>query len=132
LWVPTLQNRDFKVEAYLSGRDWLARNDGDRNRLVFQMRLAAGLLALALSLTIFIVARDWFGTGAGLVALTLAVFDPNVLAHSALVTTDIGISLFLLASIYAFYRYVNQPSLPRLLLAGVLSGLLLATKHSGI
>src|SRR5487761_2085386 len=27
LWVPTLQHRDFKVEAYLSGRDWLARND---------------------------------------------------------------------------------------------------------
>src|ERR1700747_3444721 len=50
LWIPKLQNRKFKIEAYLSGRDWHARNDGGSGRLVFRMRLAAGLLALALSL----------------------------------------------------------------------------------
>lgn len=132
LWVPTLQNREFKTEAYLSGRDWLARNDGASGHLVFEMRLAAGLLAIAFSITVFWVARDWFGTVAGLVALTLVVFDPTVLAHSALVTTDIGVSLFFLASIYAFYRYVKEPSLLRLAAAGVLAGLLVATKHSGI
>lgn len=132
LWIPTLQNRDFKTEAYLSGRDWLARNDGDRNQIVFQMRLAAGLLALAFTLTVFFAARDWFGDAAGMIALALAVFDPLIVCHSALVTTDIGVSLFFLASVYAFYRYVKQPSLPRLLFAGVVAGLLLATKHSGV
>ena len=25
LWTPPLQNRDFKAEAYMDGRDWLAR-----------------------------------------------------------------------------------------------------------
>ena len=132
LWVPKLQNRDFKVEAYLSGRDWIARNDGGGNRIVFPMRFAAGLLAIAFSLTVFVVAREWFGPVAGLVALTLVVFDPNVLAHSALVTTDIGVSLFFLACTYAFYRYVKRPSPRRLIWAGMLAGLLLATKHSGI
>jgi tetratricopeptide (TPR) repeat protein len=132
LWVPPLQGREFKSEAYLDGRDWLARNDGASQRLVFRMRLAAGLLALGLSLVIFFAAREWFGTNAALIALTLAVFDPNLLAHSALVTTDIGLTLFLLASIYAFYRYIRRPSLLRLLVAGVAAGLLLATKHSGI
>jgi hypothetical protein len=66
------------------------------------------------------------------VALVLVTLDPNVLAHSALVTTDIGVSLFFLASIYAFYRYVKQPSMLRLAIAGLMAGLLLATKHSGI
>jgi hypothetical protein len=132
LWVPPLQGRNFKREAYTDGRDWLARNDGASQRMVFRMRLAAGLLALGLSLVIFLAAREWFGATAALVALTLAVFDPNLLAHSALVTTDIGLSLFLLASVYAFYRYVKQPTLLRLLLAGLVAGLLLATKHSGI
>jgi 4-amino-4-deoxy-L-arabinose transferase-like glycosyltransferase len=132
LWVPPLQNRNFKTEAYLDGRDWLARNDGASQRLVFRMRLAAGLLAIGLSLMVFFAAREWFGDVAGLVALVLVTFDPNILGHSALVTTDIGVSLFFLASIYGFYRYVKQPSLTRLLLAGVASGLLLATKHSGI
>jgi 4-amino-4-deoxy-L-arabinose transferase-like glycosyltransferase len=132
LWIPKLQNREFKIEAYMSGRDWHARNDGASGKLVFRMRLAAGLLALALSLVVFFTAREFFGDAAGLIALVLVTFDPNVLAHSALVTTDIGVSLFFLASIYAFYRYVKQPSLLRLAMAGVIAGLLLATKHSGI
>jgi len=132
LWVPELTNREFKTEAYLDGRDWLARNDGDRNQLVFQMRLAAGLLALVFSLVVFFVARECFGDWAGLVALALAALDPNVLAHSALVTTDIGVSLFFLASTWCFYRYLKQPTWSRLVVASVVAGLLLATKHSGI
>jgi 4-amino-4-deoxy-L-arabinose transferase-like glycosyltransferase len=132
LWTPPLQGRDFKAEAYLDGRDFLARNDGPGQRLVFRMRLSAGLLALALSLIVFFAAREWFGTGAALIALLLLVFDPNILANSGLVTTDIGVSLFFLLGVYAFYRYVTKPSLVRLLLAGIAAGLLLATKHSGI
>jgi hypothetical protein len=132
LWLPPIQNREFKSEAYLDGREWLARNDGSSQKMVFRMRLAAGLLTLGLSLVVFFATREWFGTPAALVALTLLAFDPNILAHSALVTTDIGLSLFLLASIYAFYRYVKKPTLLRLLLTGLAAGLLLATKHSGI
>jgi 4-amino-4-deoxy-L-arabinose transferase-like glycosyltransferase len=132
LWIPPLQGRMFKAEAYLDGRDWLIRNDGGSQWLIFRMRLAAGLLAIALSLVVFFAAKEWFGTGAALIALLLLVFDPNVLGHSALVTTDIGVSLFFLASVYAFYRYVKQPSMIRLALAGVVTGFLLATKHSGI
>jgi len=132
LWVPPLQGRDFKKEAYLDGRDWLAKNDGASQRLVFRMRMATGLLAWALSLTVFFATREWFGNGAALIAMTLVVFDPNIMAHSALVTTDVGVTLFLLASILAFYRFATKPTLMRLLLAGVMAGLLAATKHSGI
>jgi len=28
LWIPPSTGREFKAEAYLNGRDWLARNDG--------------------------------------------------------------------------------------------------------
>ena len=132
LWVPPLKGRFFKEEAYLDGRDWLARNDGDRNQLVFQMRLAVGLLALAFSIVVFFAARDLFGDWTALGALALVAFDPNILAHSALVTTDVGVSLFFLLSTWAFYRYVRRPSWTRLILAALAAGLLLATKHSGI
>jgi tetratricopeptide (TPR) repeat protein len=132
LWIPPLQHRDFKTEAYLDGRDWLARNDGGSQRLVFRMRLMTGLLAIGLSLVVFAAAREWFGVEAGLIALVLVTFDPNILAHSALVTTDMGVTFFFLASIYAFYRYVKQPTAARLVIAGIVAGLLLATKHSGI
>lgn len=133
LWVPPpMDHRFFKDEAYLNGRDWLARNDGDRQHLVFKMRASAELLALGLCLLVFLAAREWFGDAAGLIALTLVVFDPNVLAHSALVTTDIGVSCFFVAAILTFYRFATRPTLIRLLLAGAATGLLLATKHSGI
>ncbi len=132
LWIPPLKGIFFKGEAFLGGRDWLEHNDGGSQRLVFRMRLAAALLAIALSLTIFFAAREWFGTAAGLVAMTLAVFDPNLLAHSGLVTTDVGAALFLLAAIYAFFRFIQCPSWLRLLTAGLVAGFLLATKHSGV
>jgi hypothetical protein len=85
-----------------------------------------------LSLVVFLTAREWFGTGAALIALALLVFDPDIMAHSALVTTDSGVTLFFLASIYALYRYVKRPAMARLLVAGLAAGLLAATKHSGI
>ncbi|MBV8675067.1 MAG: glycosyltransferase family 39 protein, partial [Acidobacteriaceae bacterium] len=132
LWAPPLQGIFFKGEAYLGGRDWLEHNDGGSQRLVFRMRLTTATLAIALSLVIFFAAREWFGTTAALVALTLAVFDPNILAHTGLVTTDVGAALFFLAAIYAFYRYVKRPTLLHLLIAGLAAGLLLAAKHSGI
>ncbi len=132
LWVPPMQERQFKAEAYLDGRDWLARNDGAGQRLVFRMRMATGLLALGLSLVAFFAAREWFGEAAALIALLILVFEPNIAGHSALVTTDVGVTLFFLWSIYAFYRYVKRPTVMRLVVAGVVSGLLLATKHSGI
>jgi len=133
LWVPPpLHHQFFKTEAYLNGRDWLARNDGDRQHLVFKMRMSAELLAIGLCLFVFLAARGWFGDAAGLIALALVVFDPNVLAHSALVTTDIGVSCFFVAAIWTFYRFATRPTVIRLLLVGLATGLLLATKHSGI
>ena len=132
LWVPPLKGIFFKGEAYLGGQAWLAHNDGGSQRLVFRMRMAAALLAVALSLVVFFATREWFGTTAALVALALVVFDPNILAHSGLVTTDVGAALFFLATIWAFFRFVKQPTLLRLAIAGFVFGLLLATKHSGV
>ena len=57
------------AEAYLDGRDWLARNDGDRNQLMFEMRVAAEILDAGLSLVVFLVARESFGDRAGIAAL---------------------------------------------------------------
>ena len=79
-----------------------------------------------------------FGPVAGLIALTLFVFDPNVLANGALVTTDIGSSLSLLGTIFAWYSYCKSPTWnwrsdwAKLALTGLLAGLALVTKFTGI
>jgi 4-amino-4-deoxy-L-arabinose transferase-like glycosyltransferase len=132
LWVPALQQRWFKTEAYRDGRDFLERNDGPSHRLLFRMRLAAGVFAVGLSVMVFLMGSKLFGESAGLLALLLVVFEPNLLANSDLVTTDMGVACFFLTTIYCFYRYARQPSVIRLLLTGVAAGLTLASKHSGI
>jgi len=132
LWVPPLQQRMFKGEAYRDGRDFMERNDGPGHRLLFRMRLAACVFAACLSVTVFLMGSEFFGEPAGLLALLLVVFEPNVLANSDLVTTDMGVTCFFLATIYCFYRYARQPSVIRLLLTGLAAGLTLSSKHSGI
>jgi len=132
LWVPPLQQRMFKAEAYLDGRDFMERNDGPAHGLLFRMRLAAGVFAVGLSVIVFLMGSKLFGESTGLLALVLVVFEPNVLANSDLVTTDVGVACFLLATIYCFYRYARQPSVIRLLLTGLAAGLTLSAKHSGI
>lgn len=130
LKVPELRNRYFKEEAFLDGKEFLYRNDADA--ILFRARMAAAVLTLLLAVLVFAATREMFGAGAGLVALALLAFEPNLLAHGALVTTDAGISCFMFATVYAFYRYVKAPSLWRLLVVGVPAGLALAVKHSGI
>jgi 4-amino-4-deoxy-L-arabinose transferase-like glycosyltransferase len=132
LWVPSLRQRMFKTEAYRDGRDFMERNDGPRHLLLFRMRLAAGVFAVGLSVMVFLMGSKLFGESAGLLALLLVVFEPNVLANSDLVTTDMGVACFFLATIYCFYRYARRPSVIRLLLTGLAAGLTLSAKHSGI
>src|SRR5258708_15215257 len=130
LHEPQLQNRNFKTEAYLSGRDciWMCEHEKD----IFRALMADSIVALLFTLLAFITARDMFGSGAGFIALTLIVFEPNFLAHGALVTTDTGAAAALLASIYAFYRYVKSPSWGRVAVLGLASGVFFIVKHSAV
>ncbi len=73
-----------------------------------------------------------FGASAAFIALTLLTFDPNLLAHGALITTDVGLACFMFLSVYMFYRFVKSPSALRLIMAGVAVGLVLAAKHTGL
>lgn len=130
LRVPTLQNRFFKTEAFLDGKDFLFKNDA--NTILFRVRMAASLFTLTLVLLVFLATYEMFGVIAAFIALALLAFDPNLLAHGAVLGTDAGLSCCMFASIYAFYRYLKRPSIPRLVVVGLASGLALAAKHTGI
>jgi 4-amino-4-deoxy-L-arabinose transferase-like glycosyltransferase len=132
LWLPPMQNRMFKIEAYFNGRDFLEHDDLPGQRLIFQVRLVAGVFAIGLSLFVFLAGLDWFGPGAALVALALVVFEPNFLANSDLVTTDVGVACFLIGSLWCFWRYARRPTFGRMLLAGLVAGCALAAKHNAI
>jgi hypothetical protein len=130
LHMPPLQGRFFKDDAFFGGRDFLFGNDFDR--VLFRARMAAAIFSLLLGLIVFTAAREMFSTTAAFIALALLVFDPNFLAHGALVTTDVGSALTIFATIYAFYRWRKSPTWPRLLLIGLAAGLALVTKFTGV
>ena len=125
---------DFKGEAFLDGRDFIYGNGGlaTADSIIFRARMTAATLSLLLGLLVFVATREMFGKGAALFALTLLVFEPNLIAHGAYITTDMGIACFMFASIYAFYRYAKNPSWGRLATVGLTSGLALAAKHSAL
>ena len=129
LKTPKLEDRFFKEDAFLGGKDFLYQNDADE--ILLRTRMAAATLTLLLALIVFLGTKEMFGNGAAFIALALLSFDPNLLAHGALVTTDAALSCFMFASIYAFYRYVNAPSVRRLGVVGIATGLALAAKHTG-
>ena len=128
--VPALEERFFKEDAFLRGKEFLYQNDPDK--ILACTRTAAAILTLLTALVVFFGTREMFGIGSAFVALTLLVFDPNLLAHGALITTDVGLSCFMFLSVYMFYRFVKSPSALRLILAGLAVGLVLAVKHTGL
>ena len=127
---PALEERFFKEDAFLRGKEFLYQNDPDK--ILARTRTAAAILTLLTALVVFFGTRGMFGTGAAFIALTLLTFDPNILAHGALITTDVGLACFMFLSVYMFYRFVKSPSALRLIVAGVAVGLVLAAKHTGL
>jgi hypothetical protein len=57
---------------------------------------------------VFRWARQLYGAPAGLLALTLFVFDPNILAHAGLVTSDLYAVWVTALTIWSFSRFLNH------------------------
>jgi hypothetical protein len=130
LKVPPRPKVFSKEEDFISAKEFVYSNDAEK--IMFRARTTAALLTLALAVLLFLTAREMFGSLPAFIALCLFVFEPNILAHGALVTTDMALSCFLFATVGAFYRYLKKPSGARLMLVGLAAGLSLTAKHSGI
>jgi hypothetical protein len=130
LKVPPNQGRPNQTEAFLDGKEFVFGNGGDR--VLFPARMMCAGFALALGLLIYLAAEEMFGFVAGMFALALFVFDPNVLANGAMVTTDVGAACCFMAAIYSFYRYCRKPGWVRLLVSGIALGVALSAKYTGI
>ncbi len=102
------------------------------NRIVFLSRWPVLMLALLMGALMFRWAGERWGVQAAMAALFLFALDPNLLAHAALITTDLGGTLFILLAVYAFDRWARRPSLKWLALAGVAFGLALAAKFTAV
>jgi hypothetical protein len=76
--------------------------------------------------------RLWNSRFAGVGAVAFAVCDPNLLALSCVLTTDVGLTLFSLLTCYLLWEYTAAPSRGLLVAAGVALGLALGAKFSAL
>lgn len=104
----------------------------DADRLTFLARLPMIALGLGLALWIFRWTRELYGVPAALLALTLFCFDPNFLAHASLVTTDVGLSLFLFGAIYFLWKTFQDACAWNLLGFLGFSALAFTSKYSAV
>jgi hypothetical protein len=115
---------DFHV-----GHDFIFANP---ERMLMAGRAAASIFVFGLLFLIWFTARRMFGLTTAIVASTVFVFEPNMLAHGALVTTDVAASFGFLAAVIGLYHYFQSRLGFYLILTGLATGLALAVKHSGI
>ena len=105
-------------------------NDGDR--LLFLGRIAVLFLSLLLGVFVFRWTKQLFGRSSAAFALLLYSFEPNVLAHSGLITTDIATSCFMFLTFYGWHQLVQGITWRRSILTGLALGLALLTKFTAI
>lgn len=108
-------------------------------RIALAGRLPIVLMTLALGAVVFRWACDLFGPHAALLALALCAFDPNVIAHGSLITTDIAVVLWGTVALFLTWRYLrgdhnrgDRKGRPYVVGAGVALGLALGSKVSAL
>ena len=95
-------------------------------------RVPIVLLGVLLGLGIYRFGKLLFGAPAGLLALTVFSLDPNMIAHSRIVSADLGLALFFLLSHYFLYAALTSLSVRPVILMSLSVALVLSVKFSGL
>ncbi len=132
LKIPENYPELLKETMFVLGSKFLYQPQHNVDLLIFLARLPMVFLSCLLGVYVFLWAKELYGEKAGLFALLLYVFSPNILAYSRLVTTDIGIACFIFIPCFYFWSYLNKPTFRSLYLASLFLGLALVSKFSSI
>lgn len=129
---PEGPSRTWGLAQWAFGDKILHLNGNDANLITFWARFPFILVSLLLGYFIYRWTRELAGTLAALFAALLYFFDPNIIAHSHYVTTDIGIAAFIFFSFYFFVRFLKDPSKKNIIWSGVFLGLAQLAKFSAV
>lgn len=124
---PAWENHD----RFLFSDIFMWESGNDAQSMLLRARMMMTLLGVALAASIFFAARALLGAKAGWLALLLASFEPNLIAHSRFVTTDLPLTLFILLAVWCWRRWLVQARWRDALLAGVFAGLAMGAKYNG-
>ncbi len=115
-----------------ASNDLMWRRGLNANRLTFLGRYPILLLGLILGAVTARWTKELFGWEAAMAALALHAFSPNLLANSALATTDLPIAAFYVFTLYAWCRFTKKPNIRNAILTGIFLGCALTSKFSAL
>ena len=118
------------AEEWNIGRIFVHENRLPNDTILFLGRLPVLALSVLLGWVLFRVGRRFFGAAGALLALALWALDPNVVTHSGLVTTDLGIALFIFLAALALHAWIERPTRRGLVLLGLATGAAFAAKYT--
>lgn len=95
-------------------------------------RIATIFFSLALAFLVYIWANELYGKWVGLIAMALYVFEPNIIAHSRLITTDIYATGTTTLALFLFWRFMKKPDLQRGMYSALALGLCQIAKYTGL
>jgi Dolichyl-phosphate-mannose-protein mannosyltransferase len=117
---------------FLIGQDFLYRSTISADRMLGLSRLPNLFLGGSLIALIGWWSYRLWGGGAAILAMGLACFEPNLIAHSSLATADMGVTLFIFLSVYFLWEYLNSPTWWLLAATGLATGMALISKFLAI
>ena len=95
-------------------------------------RLMTVLFSLIVAFMVYSWARQLYGILPGLVALGLYVFDPNMIAHSQLITTDMYVTGMVLFCSYWLWKFANSRRWQDGLIFATMLGLAQLAKYTAV
>lgn len=121
-----------KPNVWTLGHVYFHQLGNDLPALLFWGRAMNLTWSIATGLLVFFWTRKIFGLPGACAALCFLVFCPTFLAHGPLATSDMCMTFFMLASVGAFWRHLQNPSPASLLLSASVTGLAFVAKYSAV
>jgi 4-amino-4-deoxy-L-arabinose transferase-like glycosyltransferase len=118
-----------RVEWLLASR-FMELNAGHYQQLLFLTRLAGVCWSTLGGWLVYSWAGELYGCRGGLLALAIWCFEPTILGHAALATTDVPTAVAGLFAVYLFRRWLRYQTWLAAQLTGVGLGVALLTKFT--
>jgi 4-amino-4-deoxy-L-arabinose transferase-like glycosyltransferase len=114
------------------GYEFMSANQQKYHRIFCKSRAVILTMAVGIIILVWWWTRGLLGKKSAIAAAAVCAFDPNILAHSRLVTGDVGATLTFLAAVVVALAFCRRPTRTRALFIGVTMGLAVLSKFSAL
>jgi len=106
--------------------------ENDAERLLTPPRVMVLLLGISLGVILFFWILQWLGPLEAIAGLFIYTLEPNINAHSVLVTTDLGMTLLMFGTLYFLWRYNSNQNWLNIAGIAIMFSLAMVSKYSSL